>query len=68
MMPALTLGVEEEYLLVDPETRDLVPEPSPDFMKDCKDRLGERVTPEFLKCQVEIGTPFAPTFPKRAIT
>ncbi|PQA86867.1 carboxylate-amine ligase [Marinicaulis flavus] len=57
MMPALTLGIEEEYLLIDPETRDLVPDPSPDFMKDCKDRLGERVTPEFLKCQVEIGTP-----------
>lgn len=57
MMPTLTLGVEEEYLLVDPETRDLVTEPSPDFMKDCKERLGERVTPEFLKCQVEIGTP-----------
>lgn len=57
MMPALTLGVEEEYLLVDPETRDLVAEPSPDFMADCKARLGERVTPEFLKCQVEIGTP-----------
>ena len=57
MMPALTLGVEEEYLLVDPDSRDLVEEPSPDFMKECKDRLGERVTPEFLKCQVEIGTP-----------
>ncbi|MEO1240748.1 MAG: carboxylate-amine ligase [Pseudomonadota bacterium] len=57
MIPPLTLGVEEEYLLVDPKTRDLVPEPSPDFMDDCKSRLGERVTPEFLKCQVEIGTP-----------
>lgn len=57
MLPALTLGVEEEYLLVDPETRDLVAEPSPDFMDECKERLGERVTPEFLKCQVEIGTP-----------
>lgn len=57
MLPALTLGIEEEYLLVDPDTRDLVTEPSPDFMRDCKDRLGERVTPEFLKCQVEIGTP-----------
>ncbi len=57
MIPALTLGVEEEYLLVDPESRNLVPEPSPDFMADCKERLGERVTPEFLKCQVEIGTP-----------
>jgi len=57
MIPALTLGVEEEYLLVDPQTRNLVPEPSPDFMEDCKEQLGERVTPEFLKCQVEIGTP-----------
>lgn len=57
MLPALTLGIEEEYLLVDPDTRDLVADPSPDFMKECKERLGERVTPEFLKCQVEIGTP-----------
>lgn len=57
MIPALTLGVEEEYLLVDPKTRDLVAEPSPEFMNDCKEKLGERVTPEFLKCQVEIGTP-----------
>ncbi len=57
MIPALTLGVEEEYLLIDPKTRDLIPEPSPDFMTDCKEQLGERVTPEFLKCQIEIGTP-----------
>lgn len=57
MIPALTLGVEEEYLLVDPQSRDLVEEPSPDFMAACKERLGERVTPEFLKCQIEIGTP-----------
>lgn len=57
MLPALTLGIEEEYLLVQPETGDLVSDPSPDFMAECKDRLGERVTPEFLKCQVEIGTP-----------
>lgn len=57
MIPALTLGIEEEYLLVDPESRNAVAEPSPDFMKDCKERLGERVTPEFLRCQVEIGTP-----------
>lgn len=57
MIPALTLGIEEEYLLVDPQTRDLVRDPSPDFINDCKAQLGERVTPEFLRCQVEIGTP-----------
>ena len=27
--PSLTLGIEEEYLLVDPETRNLVAEPTP---------------------------------------
>ncbi len=57
MIPSLTLGVEEEYLLVDPETRDLVVEPPPEFMSSCHEALGERVTPEFLRCQVEIGTP-----------
>ena len=57
MIPSLTLGVEEEYLLVDPATRDLVVEPPPEFMESCREALGERVTPEFLRCQVEIGTP-----------
>ena len=56
MEPSLTIGVEEEYLLVDPETRDLA-EPEADFIEECKCELGDRVTPEFLKCQVEIGTP-----------
>lgn len=45
MIPSLTLGVEEEYLLVDPETRDLVVEPPPEFMETCREALGERVTP-----------------------
>jgi carboxylate-amine ligase len=57
MDPALTIGIEEEYLLVDPETYDLVPDPPEDYMRECKEALGERVTPEFLKCQVEVGTP-----------
>jgi len=61
MDPALTIGIEEEYLLVDPETYDLVPDPPEEFMRECKDALGERVTPEFLKCQVEIGTPVCST-------
>ena len=61
MIPALTLGIEEEYLLVDPQTRDLVEEPSPDFMRECKGKLGDHVTPEFLKCQIEIGTPVCDT-------
>ena len=29
--PSLTLGIEEEYLLIEPETRDLVPD-SPELV------------------------------------
>ena len=54
--PALTLGVEEEYLLVDLGTRDLVTRQDPGFMKGCRAELGEQVTHELLQSQVEVGT------------
>lgn len=55
--PSLTLGIEEEYLLVDPESRDLVATQPETFMARCQDRLGGKVTHEFLQAQVEVGTP-----------
>ena len=54
--PSLTLGIEEEYLLVDPASRDLVAAPPAEFMQRCQNRLGERVTHELLQAQVEVGT------------
>lgn len=54
--PSLTLGIEEEYLLVDLETRDLVPDPPPDLMKQCVAELAGQVSAEFLKSQIEVGT------------
>jgi carboxylate-amine ligase len=54
--PSLTLGLEEEYLLVDPTSRDLVAAPPAEFMQRCQERLGQQVTHEFLQAQVEIGT------------
>jgi len=54
--PSFTVGIEEEYLVVDRETRDLVREPSPEFFERCSALLGEQVTPEYLQCQVEVGT------------
>jgi glutamate---cysteine ligase / carboxylate-amine ligase len=54
--PSLTLGLEEEYLLVDPESRDLVAAPPEEFMQRCQERLGTQVTHEFLQAQVEVGT------------
>ena len=55
--PGFTLGVEEEYLLVDPETRDLAIDPPEDILKECQQLLPHhQVTPEFLRSQIEIGT------------
>ena len=54
--PAFTLGVEEEYLLVDRATRDLVAAPPDGLMAALSDAVGAQVSPEFLQSQVEIGT------------
>ena len=54
--PRFTLGVEEEYLLVDLETRDLIQTAPNSFMATCKKELGDQVTHELLQSQVEIGT------------
>jgi carboxylate-amine ligase len=54
--PSFTLGVEEEYLLVDPVTRDLVDDPPPEMMTECEEILGSQVTAEFLRAQIEVGT------------
>lgn len=53
--PSFTIGIEEEYLLVDPETRDLAVAPE-GLMADCAAELDDQVSPEFLQCQIEIGT------------
>ena len=53
--PSFTMGIEEEYLLVDQDTRKLAEAPQA-FMDACKTALGDQVSPEFLRCQVEVGT------------
>ena len=50
-----TLGIEEEYLLIDQNTLDLVAAPE-QLMIDCAATLGDQVSPEFLQCQIEVGT------------
>ena len=54
--PQLTLGVEEEYLLVDKETRALAVDPPDELMRECERRLGDQVSTELLRSQIEIGT------------
>ncbi len=52
---ALTVGAEEEYLLVDPLTRQLRPE-APKVVNEAAAELGERVTTEITCYQVEART------------
>ena len=54
--PALTIGIEEEYHLVDVTTRALVAEAPPGFIAECERILGPQVSTEFLRSQIEIGT------------
>ncbi len=50
-----SLGIEEEYLLVDRDTYALADAPK-GLMEACKAELEGQVSPEFLNCQIEIGT------------
>lgn len=54
--PTLTIGIEEEYLLVDKKSRDVVADPPDALMKRCVKALGKQATNEFLRSQVEVGT------------
>jgi len=53
--PDFTIGIEEEYLLVDARTLDLAEAPEGLF-DECQARLEGQISPEFLRCQVEVGT------------
>jgi carboxylate-amine ligase len=54
--PEFTLGVEEEYLLVDKETRGLAIDPPKTVLSECEEILGDQVTTELLRSQIEVGT------------
>ena len=51
-----TIGVEEEYLLVDKETRALVIDPPATLMAEAEEKCGSQVTSELLRSQIEIGS------------
>src|SRR5512140_600898 len=59
--PPLTLGVEEEYLLIDRETGAVASEPPAELFANLHDRTSGRAFPEFLRSQVEVATPVCRT-------
>lgn len=55
--PRLTIGIEEEYFVVDRSTRDLVRELPPELLNSLEHPPVGEVSPEFIRSQIEIGTP-----------
>ena len=55
--PSFTIGIEEEYFLVDRETRDLAPDMPDGLLAACEEITEGTVSPEFIRSQIEVGTP-----------
>ncbi|MCY3732441.1 MAG: glutamate-cysteine ligase family protein, partial [Rhodospirillaceae bacterium] len=54
---SITLGIEEEFFLVDPDSRDLLADPDPGIFEACHENRGpHRVVREFLRAQIETNT------------
>ncbi|WP_432448030.1 carboxylate-amine ligase [Aliiroseovarius marinus] len=53
--PPFSIGIEEEYLLVHLDSLELAQAPDA-MMEACARELEGQVSPEFLQCQIEIGT------------
>ena len=54
--PSFTIGIEEEYLLVHRDSRDLVIEPPEELLERGEAATEGRMTTEFLQSQLEVGT------------
>jgi carboxylate-amine ligase len=54
--PSFTIGIEEEYLLVDRATLDLVSDPPETILAECQRLTSKQISPEFLRSQIEVGT------------
>ncbi|MBD0325970.1 MAG: carboxylate-amine ligase, partial [Pyrinomonadaceae bacterium] len=55
-----TIGVEEEYQIIDARTRELRSRQE-HILPEAQERVGEHVTPELYLSQIEIGTPVCKT-------
>jgi carboxylate-amine ligase len=55
--PAPTFGIEEEFLLVDPRSRDVVAQPPVGLVDACRRAFGPRLAEEMFRSQIELVTP-----------
>src|SRR5258708_31529139 len=57
MKPSFTIGIEEEYQTIDPESRDLRSHIDVEIIAKGKALLKEAVKPEMHQSVIEVGTP-----------
>jgi len=50
-----TIGIEEEYQIVDPKTGELTSAVEL-LLEDTRDKLGNQITTEMMQCQIEVAT------------
>ncbi|MEP6708388.1 MAG: glutamate-cysteine ligase family protein, partial [Pyrinomonadaceae bacterium] len=55
MFDQFTLGIEEEFQIVDPHSRELRSHVS-EFLEEGKMILGEQIKPEMIQSMIEVGT------------
>ena len=61
----ITLGVEEEFFLVDPESRDLLVDPDRSIFETCKKERGtHKIVREFMRAQIETNTRVCESVPE----
>ena len=54
--PPFTVGIQEEYLLVDRDSCDVCSDPPAQLLRECAELGAGRLAPEYLRCQVEAVT------------
>lgn len=54
--PPFTVGIEEEYLLVNRDSRDVDDDPPAALLRECTERGAGHISPEFLRSQIEVST------------
>ena len=54
--PPFSVGIEEEYLLVNLDSRDVDENPPASLLEECTRRSGGQVNPRFLRSQLEAST------------
>lgn len=63
--PQFTVGIEEEYLLVDKESRDVVLNPAKEIFIECEQRASNNVVEhELLRSQIEVETQVCQSIPE----